>query len=114
MTGDPSSDARIPTAFDYGTALATSLAFALLAPAAAAHEPDARLSAILVSDGDAAPADRAVQSLADLTDVILRNALSDGRCGFSLPLPPPSVAVRSWTSKVCTNGVEFALAKSRA
>lgn len=86
--------------------LAASLAFALLAPAVAAQEPGARLTGILVSEGDGAPVDGAVVSLADLDDVVLWETLSSASGAFSLPLPPPGtyrvrvsrIGYDSWTS----------------
>ena len=65
------------------TALAASLWFALLAPAVAAQEPGARLTGILVSEGDGAPVDGAVVSLADLDGVVLWETLSNASGAFN-------------------------------
>ena len=86
--------------------LAAVLAFALLAPAVAAQETDARLTGILVSEGDGAPVDGAVVSLVGLDDVVVWETLSNGGGAFSLPLPPlgtyrvrvSRIGYESWTS----------------
>ena len=91
MTGGPSSPAQLRNAFDdvrMGV-LAASLAFALIAPQLAAQEPGARLTGILVSEGDGAPVDGAVVSLVDGDDVVAWETLSNAGGAFSLPLPPP-------------------------
>ncbi|WP_425153588.1 carboxypeptidase-like regulatory domain-containing protein [Candidatus Palauibacter sp.] len=87
-------------------AIAVVLGLALLTPPVAAQERVARLSGVLVSEGDGAPVDGAVVSLVDLNDVVVWETLSNGSGAFSLPLPPPGtyrvrvsrIGYESWTS----------------
>ena len=87
-------------------AFAASLAFALLAPMVAAQESAARLTGILVSEGDGSPVDVAVVSLVQSDDPVVWETLSNASGAFSLPLPPAGtyrvrvsrIGYESWTS----------------
>ena len=72
----------------------------------AGQEPDARLTGILVAEGDGAPVDGAVVSVDGLDGVVVWETLSNASGVFSLPLPPPGtyrvrvsrIGYDSWTS----------------
>lgn len=118
MTGDPSSPARIQKALDYsrtGAILAASFPLALLVSTVAAQEPAARLTGVLVSEGEGAPVDGAVVSLIGLDGVVLWETLSNASGAFSLPPPTGAYRVRvarigyeAWTSDTIrvVSGVE--------
>ncbi len=104
-SGAPADDRMIRYA-GVRTALAASLALALLAPMVTAQEPGARLTGILLSEGDGAPVDGAVVSVDGPDGVVVWETLSNSSGAFSLPLPPPGtyrvrvsrIGYESWTS----------------
>ncbi|MDE2721292.1 carboxypeptidase-like regulatory domain-containing protein [Candidatus Palauibacter polyketidifaciens] len=89
-----------------GAAFVASFALGLLAPAVAAQEPVARLTGILMSEGDGAPVDGAVVSVDGPDGVVVWETLSNASGAFSLPLPPPGsyrvrvsrIGYESWIS----------------
>ncbi|WP_419940974.1 carboxypeptidase regulatory-like domain-containing protein [Candidatus Palauibacter sp.] len=72
-------------------ALTASLGLALLALPLVAQEGGARLSGFLLTEGSGAPVEGAHVILVDPGEVVLGEALSDGRGAFSLPMPAPGV-----------------------
>ena len=104
-SGAPADDGVTRHALVRATFVA-SLAFALLTPRAAAQEAGARLSGLLVSEGDGTPVSGAVVSLVDVNDAVLWETLSDGRGAFGLPAPSPGayrvrvarIGYESWIS----------------
>ncbi len=86
--------------------LAATLAFALIAPVVAAQDPGARMTGVLVSEGDGTPVDGAVVALVDGEGVVAWETLSNASGAFSLPLPPVGtyrvrvsrIGYDSWTS----------------
>ncbi|MCY3601282.1 MAG: carboxypeptidase-like regulatory domain-containing protein [Gemmatimonadetes bacterium] len=89
-----------------GAAFVASFALGLLAPVVAAQEPGARLTGLLLSEGDGAPVDGALVSLDGLDGAVVWETLSNASGSFSLPLPPPGtyrvrvsrIGYDSWTS----------------
>ncbi|WP_420462887.1 carboxypeptidase-like regulatory domain-containing protein [Candidatus Palauibacter sp.] len=67
------------------------LGLLLLATPLSAQETDARLRGLVLTEGSGTPVEGAHIQLVELGDVVLREALSDDRGAFSLPLPPPGV-----------------------